>query len=153
MRRNSVQNTEILNFIKHMRHDFNNCLQIIKGYIEIGCIPDIQIIIDNWVENMNNERIIFTCADAELSLHLYNTKFLVRKFGLNLVYDEINVIDSELLIIRNEPFSSLCLFRENNCVNLEELLVHVKLNETARGINMRFQIENSSPYKEYILKE
>ncbi|MDR1160395.1 MAG: Spo0B domain-containing protein [Syntrophomonadaceae bacterium] len=148
-----MQNTEILDFIKNMRHDFSNCLQIIKGYIEINHISDIQFIIDNWVENMNNERIIFNCADAELSLHLYNTKFLARKFGLNLVYDEINIIDSELLIVKNEPFHSLCLFRESNYNNWEELLVHIKLNENISRINMCFQVENSNPYKEYIIKE
>lgn len=94
-----------LNFLRRMRHDFSNHLQVISGYTDLGNPDAVQEYISKVIQEMRQESLILALDNAEISLHLLNQILSVQEFGVLLQYIELDIKSGQRLIKGNEPFN------------------------------------------------
>lgn len=149
-----MQEEQVLNLIRYLRHDFGNCLQVIHSCIEVERPQDSQTFIKQWVEEMKNDKIIFSLSDAKLAVHLFQTKILAHDLGVRVIYDEIQTGVSTSCIVHDEPFTALCKFAEGGWRDLDDPVVHIKLIKTGVQVLISFVLEGSDRApQEYYIKE
>jgi sensor histidine kinase regulating citrate/malate metabolism len=149
-----MQEEQVLNLIRHLRHDFGNCLQVVQSCIEIDRPRDGKAVIEEWVEQKRREKIIFDLPDAELAVHLYQTMVSAREIGLRVVYDEVQIGVSAFCQARGEPLAALRELFRSRWQNLAEPTVHVTLQENDGRVMMRFVISGEDyDLQEYLSEE
>lgn len=75
---------KIIALIRNMRHDFGNHLQVILGYMDLGCLEEAKDYVYTVVKGMADDRTLFEQADAESALYLLNQGFLAKEMGIKI---------------------------------------------------------------------
>lgn len=132
-----MEAARFVEILRRCRHDFGNHLQVVSGYTELGRSDKVKQYIQNIVDKMASERIIFESVPAEAALYFYEQVLLAADLGVILIYKDLKVTNWQEMQNQMEPIRSLAPLAAGVSKE-DEPLIYVSLQEDAQGIHMVF---------------
>lgn len=102
-----MKDEQVVQLLRQIRHDFGNHLQVISGYLDLGRSDEIRNYIHSLVEEMAEERVIFSSPTPEAALYFYQQLFMARERGITMRYQDLSVSSVEVLEKNEEPLQSV----------------------------------------------
>lgn len=102
-----MKDEQVVQLLRQIRHDFGNHLQVISGYLDLGRSDEIRNYIHSLVEEMAEERVIFSSPTPEAALYFYQQLLMARERGINMRYQDLSVSSVEVLEKNEEPLQSV----------------------------------------------
>lgn len=132
---------QMVNFIRRIRHDFSNHLQVISGYLDMEQPRKAKDYLTALVEDIVAERLIFEAQTGEGALYFYEQALMAYDLGVTMRYEDIDIESWEILKAKGEPLNSLnSLCREMNPAQ-EDVTVYISIYEDPQGIDMFISCE------------
>ncbi len=124
---------QFVDLLRRTRHDFDNHLQVISGYLDLAKLEEAQKYLAQVVTELATERIIFESCSGEAALYFYDQMIRARDAGIAIKYNRLQVDNINYLQTHDEPFNSLkeAAARYNNQEN--NLKVNVSVIEEENG--------------------
>jgi len=129
----SLTDDQFVDLLRRTRHDFDNHLQVISGYLDLAKPEEAQKYLAQVVTELATERIIFESCSGEAALYFYDQMIRARDAGIAIKYNRLQVDNINYLQTHDEPFNSLkeAAARYNNQEN--NLKVNVSVIEEENG--------------------
>jgi len=124
---------QFVDLLRRTRHDFDNHLQVISGYLDLAKPEEAQKYLAQVVTELATERIIFESCSGEAALYFYDQMIRARDAGIAIKYNRLQVDNINYLQTHDEPLNSLkeAAARYNNQEN--NLKVNVSVIEEENG--------------------
>lgn len=114
---------------------------MITGYLELNRPLEVKQYINNMIEEMTAQRIIFESVPAEAALYLYEQMLLSTEFGVILRYEELQIREHNQLMKHNEPYRSLALISRQLKYTDDEPVIYLSVYEENNNINRIFRCD------------
>ncbi|MDD3852849.1 MAG: Spo0B domain-containing protein [Syntrophomonadaceae bacterium] len=98
---------QMVDLLRRTRHDFDNHLQVISGYLDLAKPEEAQKYLKQIVAELATERIIFESCSGEAALYFYDQLIRARDIGIAIKYHRLQVNNINHLQTHDEPFNSL----------------------------------------------
>ena len=98
---------QFVDLLRRTRHDFDNHLQVISGYLDLEKPEEAQKYLQQIFAELATERIIFESCSGEAALFFYDQLIRARDIGVAIKYRRLQVDNINQLQINDEPFISL----------------------------------------------
>ncbi|MGI6434317.1 MAG: Spo0B domain-containing protein [Syntrophomonadaceae bacterium] len=97
----------MVNLLSILRHDYDNQLQVMMGYIDLGK-PDLaRRYMQTLVEQHREDRLLFEQLSAEAALYFYEQLLLCGDLGVILRYRNCQMDSHAVFEQGQEPYRSL----------------------------------------------
>lgn len=116
-----MNSEQMVQMLRHLRHDFGNHLQVISGYLDLGRGDEVKKYIRSLAEDMVQERIIFESCSPDAALYFYHQLLLARERGIKMSYQDLSISSIAALEKNQEPLQSVikaAVLTENNAVTV-----------------------------------
>ncbi|GGJ84058.1 hypothetical protein GCM10007063_03190 [Lentibacillus kapialis] len=77
-----MNETDVIQMLRHYRHDLMNHLQIVQGYLSMGKIEEAQKKLRNYTEELQEERKLVNLDAPRFALYILQFYFLHTNFRL-----------------------------------------------------------------------
>ncbi|RCW66415.1 Spo0B domain-containing protein [Saliterribacillus persicus] len=131
---------EIMQAIRHYRHDYLNDLQLLHGYAQLGKWDKVKEKMNMYVQKANNERELDQLNIPKTSLYIYRTNWETNNIQLSFsVNKKVDIasnsnIDESLKYHLEELINEIHFYENPNELIIAELDMEL---ETSEKLNIR----------------
>jgi sensor histidine kinase regulating citrate/malate metabolism len=124
---------QFVDLLRRTRHDFDNHLQVISGYLDLEKPEEAQKYLKQIFTELATERVIFESCSGEAALFFYDQLIRARDIGVAIKYRRLQVDNINQLQKNDEPFNSLKEASEKYNHRGDDLKVNVTVIEEENG--------------------
>ncbi|WP_202080208.1 Spo0B domain-containing protein [Caldalkalibacillus salinus] len=148
----SNKEEQLLNLLKHYRHDWLNDIQIVKGYLTLGKIEDAQRHMDRIIFNAQDESRISQIGDAELAYELMTYNWVQKKVKLHYELDLEEEQDLRTVTVKyptlKEWVQGILKLSQDVCIEEADNNLYLSFDVKSDVLELSLELDGQSNHRE-----